>query len=235
MLALPRRKNNNNLALLLLRDPATVSASNFSAPAHLASEGSVIKLIEAENSEESHPPTRDVSPASSFVILNSRRMMDLDKQPTTSTLSTAGPFSAKQERTDGYDGMWDVFDMFSRIRIAFFRILLDSLGNLSGPEDEFPGRRELVAQPSVVELVSDAVKRVKSVSNEKGFMLIATAPLNEMSDVVNVIQREVNSVERGSEIIDQRFGTIISHIVCHHFSLFFFSSRTCRSRSRKLC
>ncbi|XP_024939691.1 uncharacterized protein LOC107266554 isoform X2 [Cephus cinctus] len=103
--------------------------------------------------------------------------------PTTTTLKD-GPNS--------FDGMWDVFDMFSRIRLAFFRTLLDSLSsNWPGAEDEFSPRRPFPLQANLVDLLGDTIKELKSVSSDKGFILVAAAPGNEISGAVDLLQREI--------------------------------------------
>jgi len=64
-----------------------------------------------------------------------------------------------------YDVTWDIFDVFSKIRMAFFRSLLESL-HRNG--DTF-----------------------KNEFSSQGYMLIATVPKNEGASAVELLQHEV--------------------------------------------
>ncbi|XP_046611661.1 uncharacterized protein LOC124301049 isoform X1 [Neodiprion virginianus] len=164
-----------------------VSATNFSIPAAIGYDGPAGIAKEMNEADEnnvkrearhSRPEFHDVW-----------RLIDLDRQP--GALPTSA--SSKPEGAANTDGMWDVFDMFSRIRVAFFRSLLDSLGgNLGAQEDEFPPRRPSPLQSNLVDLVSDTIKELKSASNEKGYMLVAAAPGNDLSSTVELLTRETS-------------------------------------------
>ncbi|XP_012273696.1 uncharacterized protein LOC105696092 [Orussus abietinus] len=165
----------------------TVSATNFSDPSALGYEGSItaIKKID-ETSVKSEVET------SKSELLESWHMVDLNKQQTDLPLSPSETTPPNIQQFGGTnDGMWDVFDMFSKIRSAFFRTLLDSLGgNLGGPEDEFSPRRPFPLQPSLIDLVGDTVKELKAVSGDEGYMLVAVTQAYQLSPVVDLIQRE---------------------------------------------
>ncbi|XP_048505355.1 uncharacterized protein LOC105684538 [Athalia rosae] len=154
-----------------------VSATNFSIPAAIGYDGPV-SINEAEDNGVKREIRR---PKPEFH--DAWRLIDLDRQPGAS----------KMEGATSYDGMWDVFDMFSRIRMAFFRTLLDSLdGNRGAQDDEFAPRRPSPPQSNLVDLVSDTVKELKSASNEKGYMLVAAAPGNDLSSTVDLLNREIS-------------------------------------------
>lgn len=91
-----------------------------------------------------------------------------------------------------YDGAWDIFDVFSKIRTAFFRSLLESLSRNDGTsEDEFSPRRPFPLKPTVTNLIGNTIRELKSIPNDKGYMLIAVAPGNERASAVDLLQREV--------------------------------------------
>lgn len=92
----------------------------------------------------------------------------------------------------GYDGAWDIFDVFSKIGMAFFRSLLESLGRNDGAyEDEFLSRGMYPLKPTATDSIGGTIKELKSIPTDRGYMLIAVAPRSELANAVDLLQREV--------------------------------------------
>lgn len=92
-----------------------------------------------------------------------------------------------------FDDTWDVFDVLSKIRMTFFRFLLEMLSrnNSAASEDEFSLHRPFAARPSAITLIESTIKQFKSFPNDKGYMLIASVPSSERAVVIDLLQREV--------------------------------------------
>lgn len=93
-----------------------------------------------------------------------------------------------------YNDTWDVFDMFSKISVAIFRSLLESLGRNGGSsEDDFslPRSFPLKKEPTVTNLIENTIKNLRSISNNNGYILIAIVPRNEGVLAVDFVTREV--------------------------------------------
>jgi len=86
--------------------------------------------------------------------------------------------------------------------MAFIRSLLESLGrNNNGSEEELSSRRPFPVKPSLINLIENNIKELKSLSNDKGYMLIATVPNSERIVVIDLLQREVIIVSCWERII----------------------------------
>lgn len=79
--------------------------------------------------------------------------------------------------------------MFSKIRMVLFRSLLESLGNVGASEEPIPSRRAHFLRSNLM----DMVEELKSVENEKGFILVASVPASEVNSALETLQREVNN------------------------------------------
>lgn len=79
--------------------------------------------------------------------------------------------------------------MFSKIRMVLFRSLLESLGNVGASEEPIPSRRAHFLRSNLM----DMVEELKSVENEKGFILVASVPASEVNSALENLQREVNN------------------------------------------
>lgn len=91
-----------------------------------------------------------------------------------------------------YDVTWNIFDVLSKIRMAFFRSLLESLrGNDGAVKDEFPLHKPFSFKPTAINLIGNTIKELKSIPNDKGYMLIAVVPRSEGAAAVDLLQREV--------------------------------------------
>lgn len=91
-----------------------------------------------------------------------------------------------------YSNAWDVFDVFSKIRMAIFRSLLELLGrNRDTSQDDFPLHRSFPLKPTITNLIENTIKKLKSISNNNGYMLVAVVPRNEQVGIVDLMQREV--------------------------------------------
>lgn len=82
--------------------------------------------------------------------------------------------------------------MFSKIRMVLFRSLLESLGNVGASEEPIPSRRAHFLRSNLM----DMVEELKSVENEKGFILVASVPASEVNSALETLQREVNNFVR---------------------------------------
>lgn len=88
--------------------------------------------------------------------------------------------------------MWDIFEVLSKIRMAFFRSLLESLGRRErASEIGFSSRKLFSFKPTVSNLIGNVIKKLKSMPNNKGYMLIATVSGNELAAAVDLVQNEV--------------------------------------------
>nr|XP_031838864.1 uncharacterized protein LOC116429731 [Nomia melanderi] len=87
------------------------------------------------------------------------------------------------------DSAWNVFDMFSRIRMALFRSLLESLGGNAGASEDPGTFGRSHRMPSNL---ADIVRELKSIQNQKGFILVAATPASELNSVMETLQREVS-------------------------------------------
>lgn len=91
-----------------------------------------------------------------------------------------------------YDIMWDIFDVFSKIRMAFFRSLIESLHKNDGTlKNEFSSRKSFSFKSTATNLIETTIRDLKSVPNDKGYMLIAAAPRSEGAAIIDLLQREV--------------------------------------------
>lgn len=87
------------------------------------------------------------------------------------------------------EAAWNVFDMFSKIRLVLFRSLLESLGRSVSPSvDAAPSRKSHLLRSNLL----DMLEELRSVENEKGFVLVASVLATEIDSPVEFLQREVN-------------------------------------------
>lgn len=177
----------------------TISSTNFSIPLPLGYESPANPLAkEFEDTDEEVNGFHQETSRSKSESNDVWRLIDIEKQSTIEKESSSSVSAtpslgslSKPKGVNGFDGMWNVLDMLSRIRIAFFRILLESLGNMAGTEDDLNGKRALPLQPSFIEMITDAIREFKLVQNDNGFILVVAAPENAWSDAIEVLQREV--------------------------------------------
>jgi len=91
-----------------------------------------------------------------------------------------------------YDVTWNIFDMFSNIRMAFFRSLLESLHrNGDTFKNELSSRKPLSFEPTVTSLIRNTIRELKSIPTNKGYMLIAAVPKSEGVAAIELLQHEV--------------------------------------------
>ncbi|KYN35701.1 Alpha-tocopherol transfer protein-like protein [Trachymyrmex septentrionalis] len=110
--------------------------------------------------------------------------------------SSVSPSITKDSKTDGdlnYDTTWDIFDILSKIRMAFFRSLLESLHKNDGvSKNEFSSRKQSFLQSTPINLIEKTIRELKSISNDKGYMLVAVVPRSEGAAAVDLFQRETS-------------------------------------------
>ncbi|XP_043267130.1 uncharacterized protein [Venturia canescens] len=176
-----------------------VSSINFSIPLPLGYEIPSVQLAkEFEDNGETKKFHQEI-PRSNSESNQVWRLIDIEKQSISGKESSpphsANPgirtLSKHEQGLNGFDGMSNILDMLSRIRVAFFRILLESLGNMTATEDELNGKRSLPLEASFVEILTDAIREFKMMRNNNGFVLVAAAPRNEWSHAIDVLQHEI--------------------------------------------
>ncbi|XP_076643619.1 uncharacterized protein LOC143353918 isoform X1 [Halictus rubicundus] len=103
--------------------------------------------------------------------------------------ASALPFVPINREEETEDPAWNVFDMFSRVRMALFRSLLEALGrNVADSEAPIPFGRSHPSSSNFAAIVSE----LKSIQNQKGFVLVAATPSSELSSAMATLQREVS-------------------------------------------
>lgn len=91
-----------------------------------------------------------------------------------------------------YGNTWDVFDMFSKIRMAIFRSLLELLErNRDTSQDDFSLHRSFPLKPTLTNLIEKTIKKLKSISNNNGYMLVAIVPRSEQAVIVDLIHEVI--------------------------------------------
>lgn len=76
--------------------------------------------------------------------------------------------------------------------MAFFRSLFESLGrNDRAYENKFSPHKLFSIKPTVTNLIGNIIKKLKSVQNNKGYMLIAIVPRSELDAAIDLVQKEV--------------------------------------------
>ncbi|XP_017766278.1 PREDICTED: uncharacterized protein LOC108555233 [Eufriesea mexicana] len=179
----------SNIASLLLwaRDVkgmsiGTLSNTNFTIPSLFGFEESVGLAKEFEDMDENNMKLEVHKPKPE--IYSDWHVIDLAK-PTGHAPSLM-PASNIQEDDEA---AWNVFNMFSKIRLVLFRSLLESLsGNVAATEDPIPSRKSHLLRSNLVDMMTE----LKSVENEKGFILVAMVPTSELNSAFELLQREMS-------------------------------------------
>ncbi|XP_078049878.1 uncharacterized protein LOC144476617 isoform X2 [Augochlora pura] len=101
----------------------------------------------------------------------------------------AAPFSPNNREDGSEDPAWNVFNMFSRIRTALFRSLLESLGrNVASTEESNPYGRSHPLWSNLADIVNE----LKSIQNQNGFILVAATPASELNSALAILQPEMS-------------------------------------------
>ncbi|TGZ54118.1 Alpha-tocopherol transfer protein-like protein [Temnothorax longispinosus] len=95
-----------------------------------------------------------------------------------------------ESREMNHDVIWDIFDVFSKIRMAFFRSLIESLHRNDGTFKN--DIKSFSVKPTATSLIGNTIRELKSVPNDNGYMLIAAAPRSEGAAVIDLLQRETS-------------------------------------------
>ncbi|KZC10617.1 Alpha-tocopherol transfer protein-like [Dufourea novaeangliae] len=156
--------------------------TNFTIPSVLGYEEPVSMLRDLDELDENtKPDVHKTEPE----IRSDWYLIDLGKPATRSPSLT---FTANIRENDREDPTWNVFDVFYKIRMAMIRSMFESLaGNASSSEEPAAISR---SHPLPSNL-ADTINELKSIQNEKGFVLVAAAPANELNSVMETLQREV--------------------------------------------
>ncbi|KAK9309959.1 hypothetical protein QLX08_000584 [Tetragonisca angustula] len=179
----------SNIASLLLwtRDvkgmtTGTLSNANFTIPSLFGFEESVGLSREFDEIDEKNmkPEVRKVRPEAR----SDWRVIDLGK-PTNRVSS----LMAAQNTREDDEAAWNVFDMFSKIRLVLFRSLLESLGrSVASSQDATPSRKSHLLRSNLL----DMLEELTSVENEKGFVLVASVLASELDSPLEFLQREAS-------------------------------------------
>ncbi|XP_028047483.2 uncharacterized protein LOC105831207 [Monomorium pharaonis] len=96
------------------------------------------------------------------------------------------------EKINHDDAAWNMFDLFSKIRMAFFRSLFELLRrNGEMFKDELLPHKPFALTPAT-NLIEKTFRDLKSVPNDKGYMLIASVPRSEGAAAIDLLEREVS-------------------------------------------
>ncbi|XP_033299869.1 uncharacterized protein LOC117205514 [Bombus bifarius] len=179
----------SNIATLLLwtRDvkgmtTGTLSNANFTIPSLFGFEESVGFSRDFDEIDEINmkPEVRKAKPE----IRGDWHVIDLGKP-----IDRVPPLMPPQNAREDDEAAWNVFDMFSKIRLVLFRSLLESLGrNVAASEDPISSRKSHLLRSNFV----DMVEELKSVENEKGFILVASLSASELDSALEFLQREAS-------------------------------------------
>ncbi|CAK9825567.1 hypothetical protein ANTRET_LOCUS3545 [Anthophora retusa] len=160
----------------------TLSNANFTIPLMFGYEESVGLSKDFDEFEENNmkPENHKVKPE----IHNEWPVIDLGKSHNHP--SSLMPLASTREDDEA---AWNVFDLFSKIRLVLFRSLLESLGgNTATSEDSIRTRKSHLPQFNLLDLL----ERLKSAENEKGFILVASLPASELNSSFDFLQREIS-------------------------------------------
>ncbi|XP_046142159.1 uncharacterized protein LOC114880608 [Osmia bicornis bicornis] len=179
---------SNIVALLLwARDTkgmttASLSNANFTIPTLFEYEESVTIQRESDEPDENSMKLeiRKIKPE----VHGDWNAVDLGKP-----IHRASPLIPSSNNREDDETMWNVFDMFSKIRLALFRSLLESLGgNIATPDESISSYNPYIRRATLANIIG----KLKSVESEKGFVLAVTVPANELNSVMELLQREVS-------------------------------------------
>lgn len=142
----------------------SVSTENFTLPSALH----YGKPIPRESRESGKTEVRRIN--------KHRRLIEFLKPSRVSSLAVE---SSEDEAT--YGDPWDVFELLSRIKLGLFRALLNSV---IGPPR--------ASQANLTELLASTVRKLKSVGNGKGYVLVGVVPEVELVPAVKLLRAEVS-------------------------------------------
>ncbi|KAG7197633.1 hypothetical protein KM043_013414 [Ampulex compressa] len=118
------------------------------------------------------------------------RVIDLDVTPAHST--TILKSSGKQKEITQNGETWDMLDLLSRMRLLFFRTLVESLGRrMDNPRPELFARKARSPRSGLVELVSNTIRELNSLAKEKGYVVAVVVPGNELTSIVELLQNQI--------------------------------------------
>lgn len=76
--------------------------------------------------------------------------------------------------------------------MAIFRSLLELLSrNRDTSQDDFSLHRSFPLKPITTNLIENTIKKLKFISNNNNYMLVAVVPRSEQAVIVDLMQREV--------------------------------------------
>ncbi|XP_026674680.1 uncharacterized protein LOC108631429 [Ceratina calcarata] len=154
----------------------TLSNCTFRIPSLFGYEESVGFSKELDEIDENNmrPEVRRLKPE----IRGDWHLIDLGKP-----VSRASSLVPVQSTREDDEAAWNVFDVFSKIRLVLFRSLLESLGGNAASEDSIQPRRSNLL---------DMVEELRSIGNEKGFIFVSSVSGNELDSALDLLRREVS-------------------------------------------
>ncbi|KAF7396430.1 hypothetical protein HZH66_007292 [Vespula vulgaris] len=166
---------------------SVLSAINFSIPSLSDVEGNVDIVKESESNKNS---TKERIRKRDLQQNDSLHSMDSHDKGNSSDLQR----NYQKEDISSYGDIWDVFDLFTKIRIAFFRAMIDCLNGppTNGTDDELSFQESSHLQTSYVDLVDGTIKNLKIISGDKGYMLVLVIPENELISLIDLLHHEIS-------------------------------------------
>ncbi|KAK1118869.1 hypothetical protein K0M31_014640 [Melipona bicolor] len=174
----------SNIATLLLwtRDvkgmtTGTLSNANFTIPSLFGFEELAGLSREFYETDE-----KNMKPE----VRSDWHVIDLGK-PTNHVSS----LMAAQNTREDDEAAWNVFDMFSKVRLVLFRSLLESLGRrIASSNNATPSRKSHLLRFNLL----DMLEKLRSDENEKGFVLVVSVLASELESPLEFLQHKESQV-----------------------------------------
>ncbi|XP_043494533.1 uncharacterized protein LOC122519256 [Polistes fuscatus] len=165
---------------------SVLSSINFSIPFVSDIEGTVDIAKEDESNKNFSNEVKRVYRSES---LQNDSLRSLDSQEGNYT--DLEKYYRKDVSNNG--NIWDVFDLFSKIKTALFRAMIDSLnGSTNKMDDEFSFQESSSLPTNYIDLVDGTMKNLKILSGVKGYMLVLVIPGNELTSVMDLLHYQIS-------------------------------------------
>ncbi|KAI4477204.1 hypothetical protein M0804_013025 [Polistes exclamans] len=166
---------------------SVLSAINFSIPFVSDVEGAAANI--AKKGESNKNISNEVERVYKSESLRNDSLRSLDSQKGNYT--DLEKYYQKDVSSNG--NIWDVFDLFTKIKTALFRAMIDSLnGSTNKMDDEFSFQESSSLPTNYIDLVDGTMKNLKIVSGDKGYMLALVIPGNELTSVMDLLHYQIS-------------------------------------------